>query len=592
MRGSKILGGIVISALLSAALPAMAAECGPLKRVTSLDIMKLRSGRYAISVDIAGKQETLLLDTGGAFSQLSPKTVKDLGLATTRSRDGKSLIGVSGATSDQQVRLPSITLGGLRQEGAYFFVSPEQTNAPQTVPEFAGILAADFLQNFDADFDFTSGKLNLFSPDHCPGNVVYWPAVTVAAVPFTFDASGHINFRMELDGKRVNATLDTGAAETTLSTDIAQRDFGVDLNAPDVQKIGELQGGFAANVYVRRFKTLAVDGVTISNPVIVLLPDLVSGRVRNGPSTGSLIKDDKPLADMLVGIPTLSQLHLYVAYKERKLYMTASFAPPQPGQATAPPAPQAQAGAFCPAPEDVNAGATPAPASPTLSAGMGAFQRRDFGQAYANIRPIADMGNHEAERDLGIVLRQSCGRGNNKSNAASWFQKAADGGDIPAATQLGDMYMFGDGVTQDEAKAFPLLTKAANGGAPQAMQELGELYFTGRGVAQDRYQGMVWSIRAGEKGAPLALIHIGREYANGEAVPKDLSKAVFYMSIGIQHLMPGRRNEFLPGLEIVARQMSADDVKKIQQDTQKWGPGQGALAAVLADANTQRGKVP
>jgi uncharacterized protein len=326
--------------------------------------------------------------------------------------------------------------------------------------------------------------------------------------------------------------------------------------------------------------------------VIVLLPDLVTGRVRNGPSVGSLIRDDKALADLLVGMPTLSQLHLYIAYKERKLYMTASFAPPQPGQATPAPVAQTPPGAFCPAPSDTNAAATQPPAAPTLSAGMGAFQRRDFALAYANLRPLAETGNHEAERDLGIILRQSCGRGNDKSNAAAWFQKAADGGDIQAATALGDMYMFGDGVTQDEAKSFPLLTKAANAGAPQAAQELGELYLTGRGVAQDRYQGMVWTIRAGERGAPLALIHIGREYAEGVSLPKDLSKAVFFMSIGIQHAMPGRRNEFLPDLEIISRQMSVDDVKKIQQDAQKWGPGQGALAQVLADANARHAQVP
>ncbi|HEX3487491.1 MAG TPA: retroviral-like aspartic protease family protein, partial [Micropepsaceae bacterium] len=420
MRGSRIVPAVV--ALLGVASSAMGAECGPLKRITTLDMMKLPSGRYAVSVEISGKQETLLLDTGGAFSQLSQKTVKDLNLPTTRSRDGKGLVDVSGATSDQQVRLPSITLGGLRQEGAYFFVSPQQPNAPQNVPEFAGILAADFLQNFDVDFDFDTGKLNLFSPDHCDGNVVYWRAATVAVVPFTFDASGHINFRMDLDGKRVNATLDTGAARTTLNLDTAQREFGVDLNGPDVEKVGQLQGGFAANVYRRRFKTLGVDGVNVSNPVVILLPDLVSGRVRNTPAAGSLIRDEK-VPDMLVGMPTLSQLHLYIAYKERKLYMTASFAPPQPAQAAQPapaaPAPVAQADAFCPAPAEMPAGTVTPPASPNLSAGMAAFQRRDFSLAYANIRPVAEMGNHEAERDLGIVLRQSCGRGNDKANAAA-----------------------------------------------------------------------------------------------------------------------------------------------------------------------------
>jgi predicted aspartyl protease len=577
---------LIATALTAATLPAIAAECKALQRVTSLDLKDLPSGRMGVTAAIADRPETLLVDTGGAISQLTRKTVQELNLTPTRgdpTRGRVGLRGVNGALSDQQVRLPSITLGGFRQEGAYFFVAPDTNPNDNRSPEFAGILAPDFLQHFDADFDFAAHKLNLFSPDHCPGLVVYWQAPTVAVVPFNLEKGDHISFPMELDGKKVNAVLDTGAARTILNLTIAQRIFGVDVNAPDVEKVGQLNGGFSAAVYRRRFKTLSVQAVTVVNPMVFLLPDLVTGAVRQGPATGSLIGDHGGLPDVLLGMPTLSQLHVYIAYKERKLYITVSNTAPASRPA------QAQNASFCPSPAEPQSEATPAPATPSVGAGMAAFRNKNYPLAYANLRPLADMGNVEAARDLGIVLRQSCETKGDKSAAVAWLQKAADAGDVEASAELGNMYMFGDGVAQDDAAAVKQLTVAATAGHTVSQANLGELYFTGRGVAQDRYQGIVWSVRAGEKGGPVALIHIGREYGNGLALPKDNAKAMLFMTVGIQRLPPPRRNQFQPALDTIVRQMSADAVKTIQQNAQKWAPGQGKLSDVLADADKQRG---
>ena len=151
------------------------------------------------------------------------------------------------------------------------------------------------------------------------------------------------------------------------------------------------------------------------------------------------------------------------------------------------------------------------------------------------------------------------------------------------------MYEFGDGVMKDGAKALPLLKVAADAGQQVAIADLGELYFTGLGVAQDRYQGIVWSVKAGEKGAPLALFRLGREYAQGGGLPKDNAKAALYMTVGIQRLQPGRRNEFQPALDEVVKQLPKDAAGKAQQSAQKWMPGDGVLSEVMADAEKQRG---
>jgi hypothetical protein len=215
----------------------------------------------------------------------------------------------------------------LRQEGVYFFVDP--ADRPTGRGSFDGIIGADMLTNVDADFDFGAKKLNLISQNHCDGKVVYWAAPALATIPFHFDKGGHIAFPLRLDDKRVNAMLDTGAYNTVLNLNIARRTFNVDTNAPDVEKIGELQGGFTANVYRKQFKTITLDGVTVTNPAIDLLPDMVSNPATPTLGAGSIIRDtDANLPDVILGMNVLSKLHVYIAYKEAKLYITAAGSQP------------------------------------------------------------------------------------------------------------------------------------------------------------------------------------------------------------------------------------------------------------------------
>src|SRR5262249_39171992 len=161
----------------------------------------------------------------------------------------------------------------------------------------------DMLTNVDADFDFAAKKLNLISQNHCDGKVVYWTAPALAVIPFRFDKGGHVVFPLRLDDTRVNAMLDTGAYNTVLNLNTARRTFNVDTNAPDVKKIGELKGGFTADVYRKQFKTITLDGVTVTNPEIDLLPDMVSNPARPTNGAGSIIRDtDADLPDVILGM--------------------------------------------------------------------------------------------------------------------------------------------------------------------------------------------------------------------------------------------------------------------------------------------------
>src|SRR6185295_10185311 len=103
--------------------PALAADCGPLPVLTRLDLNP-RAGVPIVPAMIGDKPVNLLVDTGGAFSVLTKRTIREFGLPTSTSR--VELRNTNGQRENLAVRLPSITLGLIRQEGVFFMVDPRE----------------------------------------------------------------------------------------------------------------------------------------------------------------------------------------------------------------------------------------------------------------------------------------------------------------------------------------------------------------------------------------------------------------------------------------------------------------------------------
>jgi hypothetical protein len=83
-------------------------------------------------------------------------------------------------------------------------------------------------------------------------------------------------------------------------------------------------------VYRHAFKSLSFEGLTISNPSLDIIPDLQRGQMERPPATGTRMPDssvEQKLPDLLIGMDVLRHLHLYIAYKEQKLYITPESAP-------------------------------------------------------------------------------------------------------------------------------------------------------------------------------------------------------------------------------------------------------------------------
>lgn len=308
--------------------PALA-ECNkPLQLVTSVDLVPTQEDREVlIPVTLAGQQSLLMIDTGGAMTEISPEFADAQNLP--RQRTGYQLFNVAGEMSNQFVHA-SLQLGRLKADNMVFMVAPG--SAPFGSTKIGGLLAPDILKHYDVDLDFGGGKFNLLDQDHCDGKVVYWPADAVAVVPMLLMDSGHIQVSVLLDGKPILAALDTGAYYSTLARPEAEEIFGLTMGSPETPRLATLAGRPDALTYRHSFKTLGFEGIQVTNAQVDIIPDFTReiARTNATPETGTHMvtaKSDETHQPMLIGMNILRHFHIYIAYKEHKLYITPA-APP------------------------------------------------------------------------------------------------------------------------------------------------------------------------------------------------------------------------------------------------------------------------
>jgi predicted aspartyl protease len=300
MRTTSFIAGCFAASLV-ATFPASAEGNCHVGWFARLPISIDQAGGVTVPLTVKGTTLSLLVDSGGVFSMLTDSAVARLSLRPKMMHfQGMTMFG--GRKLDHYVDGLEIQLGGSTARDRTFVIIPDDS----LPPGIDGLFGPDILAAFDADFDFAAGKLNLMAPNRCDGDiskVVYWADDPRAAIPFTLDEDRHINIDVTLDGKKVRATLDTGSSRSIMSLEAAEDIFGID---------GET---LKKNNSEHAFKQLTLEGVTVNSPAIILVPDDKS-KVLNGYKQPELI----------LGMGVLRQLHLYIGYKEKVVYVTPASA--------------------------------------------------------------------------------------------------------------------------------------------------------------------------------------------------------------------------------------------------------------------------
>ena len=309
-------GGLLLL-LAALTLPASeaAADDGPDCRLTTLASLPLDShdpDKLLVPATLNGRAMALSVSTGSPGSALSQSTVDALGLETMamgfrhkglpENREtglwmGREYVDLNGRTVDRMATVSEFDLGDIRGRNLEFSVWPENRG----LRDVAGAIGADILARYDVEIDFAAGRMNLISPRHCPGKVIYWTKSPYASARFHLDRGGHILIPAEIDGVSLDATLATGVSATLMKKATAQRLFGWDRDPPELVADGP-------RYFRYPFHTLRFAGATVQNPTVRLADDI------------------HEKWDLVLGLSALKPFHVYIAYDEQTIYLTAADA--------------------------------------------------------------------------------------------------------------------------------------------------------------------------------------------------------------------------------------------------------------------------
>ena len=105
-----------------------------------------------------------------------------------------------------------------------------------------------------------------------------------------------------------------------------------------------------------------------------------------------------------------------------------------------------------------------------LGGGYQSYLKGDYEAAYNEWLPLAELGDAEAQYNLGVLYDEGAGVEQDLATAISWYQKAASQGFIDAQTNLGMMLYHGHGVERDYQAAARWFRQAADQGDEEARE--------------------------------------------------------------------------------------------------------------------------
>ena len=262
----------------------------------------IESGELVVAVRVNDTPRQFIIDTGGFASDVSEKVVQELNLPRIPIRN--VIIKDSGGASATHFTIAnSLAIGTELAKNIQLMISNSG---------FDGTISPDLLRNFDLEIDFPNRVINLFRPHACAGKAVYWTE-KFSTVPIDVTQSGHIRVPITLNGHSISALLDTGASLTVLAADVAASRFGV---KPQGGPQGKLTGGMGTQTSFtdKPFESMQIGDTVLDKPVIA---------ISNG--KGDSFVDGTAI---VLGQRELRKFHIYIAYRERKLYISEEDSKP------------------------------------------------------------------------------------------------------------------------------------------------------------------------------------------------------------------------------------------------------------------------
>jgi len=308
-----------IGLAILAGAPSFAADSCRLTKLTSIPATVQADGRLLLDGTINADPVKLLLYTGAPRTLIEPGYIKSRNIPWEET-DRIQGYGLSGKPLIGFARIDQITLGAFKygtQNVAYSNLAGSPGNP-------AGLVADDLLEDYDVEIDPVAGKVNMFSNDHCKGQVVYW-ADEYSKLPLHLNRRYQPEIEVQVNGETLRARLDTGMAVSTMRLAVARRLFGV--TEADAKSHGTVTGieGVPLDSFPHAFDSLTLGDITLRNTTMQVADIDVA---REAIDTGTHLAAGTGQPDLYLGMSLLRKLHMFIVYSEPAFYFTVAGAAP------------------------------------------------------------------------------------------------------------------------------------------------------------------------------------------------------------------------------------------------------------------------
>jgi hypothetical protein len=321
--GSSRAGVVAAAVMMLGFLPFVAQAACDMKQLASVDLEITPAGGVLVPMQINGHDVWMSLNMSSGMPIIGPQALQMLDLKPIAVEETN--LFSNGVRISQQVKVSSLRIGNANFTDWTLYVNPGQGRPPQMIKgrPSVGVLSAVFMNVVDMELDIAARKMNLFQQTRCKGGAVYWGGEVTALNLFT-DVSGLMYFPMEVDGKRVETSLNTQDRRSLLSERVTQDFLGFKIGSPGVRtETVRAQNGNQVTLGLKEM-SLSAKGLDLSGLTITIQGDRAPrcAPTTNRESGGIGYDRCNSIVPMELGTDVLQQLRIYIASKENRIYFT------------------------------------------------------------------------------------------------------------------------------------------------------------------------------------------------------------------------------------------------------------------------------
>jgi len=305
VRPLPILGALVAGAIV---LPASAEAKCTVGQMLQLPVT-MSGLRPMVPARINGHDVRFIVDSGAFYSNISPGSAAELGLKLSEAPGNMRVIGIGGETRISIARVKDFGLGEANLHNIEFMVGGGEMGG-------TGLLGQNVLGIGDVEYDLAGGAIRLMKSKDCSNtNLAYWAsaknlAVSVIEIDAPTPLEPHTAGTVLLNGVKIRAIFDTGAATTMITRGAAAR-AGIKPDSVGVEPAGQ-SGGIGRRTYqswTGPFQSLKIGDEEIRK-IRLRFADI-----------------NETDFDMLIGADFFLSHRVYVSNAQRRIFFTYNGGP-------------------------------------------------------------------------------------------------------------------------------------------------------------------------------------------------------------------------------------------------------------------------